>query len=315
MNKIINFEELPILITGYNRPDLLNKILIQIKSTGATKIYISIDGAKADNTLDKRLQSECAELALATANWSSGEVQISNQNLGCKNGMENAINWFFRKVPFGVILEDDISIHPQALEFFKEALVVYKNESSIGSISGFNPIPRNNSLFSRNSKLEAYLLPIPMLWGWATWADRWQLNKQDLTTWRADFQPKKLRNIGGKSAERFWSKKFDSVAKGFDTWDYGVLITHLKHDLKCVVPIENLTTNFGFRDDATHTKKSHVPVSLISKNQIDVPNFRWPFASDYNKSYYSYIRKNIFNSPLLVEKLFARIVKLLSFSL
>jgi len=308
-----NIEDLPILVTGYNRPDLLRNLLIQIKATGVKNVYISIDGPKIDNVRDKRLQHECAELALSSANWSTGEVNINKANLGCKKGMESAISWFFQKVPFGVILEDDLSIHPQALEFFERALTVYKNDFNIGSISGFNPILKTNSVFAGKPKLDAYLLPIPFLWGWATWADRWQLNNQDLTNWRTGFQSEKLREIGGKTAEKFWSKKFDSVANGFDTWDYGILITHLKHGLKCVVPIENLTTNFGFRNDATHTKKSHVQVSLISSNCIDVPNFNWPVFADYNDSHYSYIRQNVFYSLRFIEKIKLRFIKLFSF--
>ena len=71
------------------------------------------------------------------------------------------------------MLEDDIVVAKNFLDYINQALDLYQNEQRVGAISAFN--------FCNTpcAKEEAYFLWQSTSWGWATWRDRWQLFEEN----------------------------------------------------------------------------------------------------------------------------------------
>jgi hypothetical protein len=268
--------ETPLLVTGFNRPDLLKSNLDSLRRLGAQKLYISIDGPRESRIEDFELVEQCRLIAEEVAEWSEARFNFAPNNLGVKDGMIAAIDWFFSRENAGIILEDDVSIHDDFLSFMSIALSRYKNDKTVGLVSGYSPIPAALVEKYTKSLSDSYFSSYGMAWGWATWKDRWEKNDRDLISWRTDFGPSELARMHGGAFARHWSRRFDSVASGeIDSWDFGWMVAIFNNNWLTVFPKANLTQNLGFgRPDATHTTKYRLEPSL-HPGRINFTEFDW----------------------------------------
>lgn len=94
---------------------------------------------------------------------------------------------------------------------------------------------------------------LPVIWGWATWKDRWGQFDGDLETYqnisdqeRADLWPSKPQLLA-------FERHLDSILHfdDPDTWDYQWAWTVMSSGGRWVVPNAHLFRNVGFRDDST----------------------------------------------------------------
>ena len=53
-------------------------------------------------------------------------LALALKNLGCKVGVVKAINWFFKHVDEGIIMEDDNLAHPDFFVFCQKLLQKYR---------------------------------------------------------------------------------------------------------------------------------------------------------------------------------------------
>jgi hypothetical protein len=100
------------------------------------------------------------------------------------------------------------------------------------------------------------------MWGWATWADRWDkyiLDPRDslkvlLLTW----------GLGRPIVFLYWNKIFNNLESAkIDTWDYQWILTVWREGGLSCRPSHNLVKNNGFRLDATHTTSEKNELSAM----------------------------------------------------
>ena len=243
----------PILVTAFNRPDLLASLLIRLKQTGCDTVYISIDGPR--EVSDYELVAACRVLAEDFNKNHLDRLHFYQENQGCGHGMYGAINWFYSQESAGIILEDDINFDLLFLQTMDSLLDKFEFRRDIGSVTGLNPF--SNYQLSKLGVKPADIIVHSFFssWGWATWKDRW-----DLYNFEFEFKSKlifhlKLYRRFGLIGSKHFATKFKQVArKEVDTWDYQFLAMQVRYGLKCAAPGRNLIANVGFRDDATHTK-------------------------------------------------------------
>jgi hypothetical protein len=304
--------EVPILITGYNRPDLLKRSLEKLAEIGAKNVYIAIDGAKYGNEKDSKLVRECKKLSLEAKRRGNYQSKFAQRNQGCKNGMISAIDWFFEHETSGIILEDDIEFDLRFIEYCQKGLQFYEKDLLIGSLSGFNPIPPFDKVNRIYHRVDAYTTSYPFLWGWATWKNRWDRFYRDLNNWEAFYSKKNLRIAGGKTEEAHWTLRFDNSASNkVDTWDYGWVLACFKNNWKNVIPKENLIMNIGFGENATHTKSFRL-VPQITKKNLHIQDFVWPKADLPSKKVDKWIVEKLFyagNLPSKIKRKLSYLVK------
>lgn len=223
-----------------------------METSSILSLYLHLDGPRPGNSTDELLIKECEQAFLELCECVKPryfEIKIQPQNLGCMRGMQSAISWFFSQVPSGLIIEDDVVIHPNSIYATEVLLERYKSDTNIGSIN----------LFAKKSLTPASILiwtnrHWPHIWGWATWSDRWQKYEFTVKTIekRKD-QLKLLIKIGirnFKRAQRTFLKHSDAK----NTWDTQWLYTHLKNGWRVASPSRTLSTNIGFDDRSTHVR-------------------------------------------------------------
>jgi hypothetical protein len=240
----------PILFLVFNRPALTKIVFDEIKKTKPTRLFVAIDGPRKENNNDEKNIKEVLEI-VTNIDWEC-DLQVLQRkvNLGCGLAVSSAINWFFSKVEEGIILEDDCL---PSLDFFKFSEVMlekFKNNKSIMAINGSNPFSFESSNYSYS--FTSYNL----IWGWATWKDRWAEYQYDLSNEESLkilyflFLKFKFDLISIRS----WHKHLKLVIQNkINTWDYQWIYTCFKKKGYIITPAHNLIKNIGNdSDEPTH---------------------------------------------------------------
>jgi hypothetical protein len=240
----------PILIIGFNRPDLFAQVVDQVRLVCPQLIYVAIDGPRNQKDQDKieDIKKQVAKME----KWCKVKTKFQDKNLGCKLGPVTAMNWFFEKEEMGIIMEDDVLADGSFFYFAQELLTKYKDDKRVGSLSG------NNFQFGKlYGDASYYFSRYSHSCGWATWRRAWKL--YDVTM--SDYGNRKtelLNKVFDRWPDRFyWKLIFEGIVSGrLDTaWDYQWNWMMWKNSMLGIIPNNNLVKNIGFgRADATHTK-------------------------------------------------------------
>ena len=240
----------PVLFIVFNRPDLTALTFEAIRQAQPRMLYVAADGPR----VGRDEQSRCEETRrIATqVDWDC-EVRtlFAETNLGCRRGVQAALDWFFSHEEEGIVLEDDCLPDPTFYPFVTELLDRYRDDDRVMMISGDyfagDTFPRETDYyFSRNSHI----------WGWATWRRAWQRFDAELEAWPAHRDTGWLVDLfdGEEASAAHWSEIFDAVHRGdVDTWDYSWTFSMWNAGGISIQPTVNLVTNLGFGPEATHT--------------------------------------------------------------
>ncbi len=250
----------PILLLFFNRSKNVKKLIDRLKITKPKKIFISVDGPRKNNSKDLIEIRKILEI-ITTINWNCEVTKnINSVNLGCKVCVTNAINWFFSKNEYGIILEDDCIPGNDFFNFCEYNLKKYKNNDKIMQISGNN--------FLLNDELcEAsyYFSTINDIWGWATWKRAWDHYKIDISDYNYKKDYKMLLNYYKNKNIVKWMKKYfdNSIRKENDIWSTQWTYAMIKADGITIVPKVNLVKNIGF--DRSGTTKDNFSFKIYSE--------------------------------------------------
>jgi len=274
----------PVLLLLFNRPDETIELIDAVAKVKPQKIYISIDGYREGNKDDLENQARIMDIINDKILWTK-EIFINNltTNYGCGEGPRKGITWFFENVDSGIILEDDCIPSISFFKFCDYLLPKYADNQRVWLISGDNGGPILPKKYFINS--DYLYINIPLIWGWATWSNRWKKYDEELDNWKKGI----LSNYSLFKHVKFFEKFIVSrICKGASRtniknfWDFQLYSTMLKNNGLAIIPKNNLISNIGWGDLATHTKvennRSHsifleeelsIPPKKIASNKLD----------------------------------------------
>src|SRR3989344_3134899 len=117
----------PVLITVFNRPDRARKVFAVVKKVRPKMLFINADGPRKNKPEEDALCRE-TRAVFNNIDWDCKVFKkFNSKNLGVKNGMVSAIDWFFEHVDRGIILEDDCLPEVSFFRFCEELLKKYKD--------------------------------------------------------------------------------------------------------------------------------------------------------------------------------------------
>lgn len=239
----------PILLLGFNRPKLLRGLVAILAKVQPPKLYLAVDGPRPEREGEAEACAACAAV-LDHLDWSC-EVRklVRTENLGCRLGVTDAIDWFFSQEEEGIILEDDCWPDPSFLRFATELLERYRDDPRVGIISG-----NNHYGFISDPKASYRFTNSVLIWGWATWRRAWKLNKPDLESFRTT-GPDIIRRANQTRRMRIMASRFlKDVLKNRSTWDVSWMLSLQSHGLMSIMPRCNLVSNEGCgKAGGTHT--------------------------------------------------------------
>ena len=280
----------PVLVIGFNRPELLRKLIRRLGEVKPRKVYLAIDGPRADRLEEGELVQQSQEV-VSLIDWPCEISTLFREtNLGCGEGVSQAITWFFENEERGIILEDDILPDPTFFEFCSELLERYNDDDRIFAISGCNFVPPEH----QSDPAHPYRFTnVPHVWGWATWRRSWREYELDISKWRTRLPSRALWREVDHSLPGFvyWNSTFELLArKQVDTWDGQLVLTAMQRSGLIANSNVNLIENIGFGPDATHTKEDRPdlrpPVASVVFPLTEVPVIRDKQADAWTRKHH-----------------------------
>lgn len=258
--------KLPVLLIGFNRPDLTEITLKRIIEYNPSRIYFAVDGARSHKPLETTKVLEVRKLVENIPNTIQTKTRFSEQNQGCRVGVSSAISWFFENEEMGIILEDDCFPDLSFFSFCEDLLERYKDDPKIGMISGVNFF--YNQITIKDSYFFSKYFHI---WGWATWKRAWdgyRSNELDLS----DLDSVLGKFFNSRRAINTWKSWIEESSSGkVDTWDHQWSYHNWKADRISIMPSNNLVRNLGFREDGTHTVDQNSSFANLKLERMQFP--------------------------------------------
>lgn len=283
-----------VLFLIFNRKDSTQKVFEKIKIAQPPKLYIASDGPRLNKEGETQIVDELRKWVLSNIDWDC-EVKtlFREKNLGCGHAVSNAITWFFDQEQDGIILEDDCLPSQSFFKYCEELLEFYKDDKRIWHIGGFNPL----NIIDRHESY--YFSKVQEVWGWASWADRWQKYKFDLN----NFDSEHLKRFSDKKeVQKYWSEILKQMKnKEIDTWDYQWVFSIIENNGVCINPTKNLISNIGF--EGTHYEYN-IGDSTLNTKTYEIEEIIHPEKIEFDDEIVDLIYKKSFGIEHPIKQIF-----------
>ncbi len=253
----------PVLFLIFNRPDLVAESFAPIRAAQPEKLFIAADGPRHHKDGEEQ-QCHLSRRIVDAVDWQC-EVHtlFRERNLGCELAVSSAINWFFEHVEEGIIIEDDVVATPKFFHFCSQALEKYREAETIMHIGGASFLPA-----AVDMEPPVYCSKLMHCWGWATWRRAWREFRFNIDDSSFLVEKHLKAEYGATDLElNFWKATFCKIRSGrLNTWAWRWQYAIWRNKALCIVPRDNLVSNLGFDDRATHTiNGSHESASPANK--------------------------------------------------
>ena len=275
----------PILFLIFNRPDTTEKVFQRIRDIQPRRLFISADGPRQNKRGEDRLCAETRKI-VEKVDWKCElQTNFSNINLGCRVGVSSGINWFFRHVAEGIILEDDCLPDLSFFYFCQSLLAHYRDDTRIMHIGGANFQDGNT-----RGDGSYYFSNINHVWGWATWKRAWDLYDVDMKTYPQCLREEKLLQLfPDPTIRKYWKRNFDLVyEKRKDTWDFQWQYASSFYRKLAIIPNRNLISNIGFDHNATHTTDNFYTLANRPTSSVALINHPESIVPDLHADRYTF---------------------------
>lgn len=158
----------PIAYFAFNRPLYTARTLAALGANpeaASTDLHVFVDGAR--DARDQAAVDEVLRMAQAAAGFRSVSVHAAASNQGLYRSITQGVSQVVAQAGRVIVVEDDILASPYFLSYMNDGLETYHDVSEVGCIHAYSPAMQGFPDF--------FFLRGGDCWGWATWADRWQL--------------------------------------------------------------------------------------------------------------------------------------------
>jgi|LakMenEpi03Aug12_release.lakeMendotaPanAssembly.Ray.scaffolds.fasta_scaffold148280_3 hypothetical protein len=264
----------PVALLIFNRPDTTARVFEAIRQAKPPKLLVVADGPRPDRADDIE-KCKAARAVIEGVDWDCEVLtNYSDINLGCKNRVSSGLNWVFDTVEEAIILEDDCVSAPTFFRFCEELLEYYRHDQRIAVISG------NNFQFGKKrTDYSYYFSRYNHCWGWATWRRAWQYYDGEMKHWPQVRDGDWLTAILEETqAVKYWTKIFQATYDNKnDSWAYRWTFSCWIQNGLTILPNQNLVSNIGFGEGATHTATKNSRLANISRQEMIFPLKHPPF--------------------------------------
>lgn len=254
----------PIVIFAFNRVAPLKKLIESLMKCPESKesdLYIFVDGAR--NQHEEIDVKAVRDYVLSIEGFGNISHSFSDCNKGLGPsiiaGVSNVISNYGR----AIVLEDDLEVHPNFLEYMNIGLERYADEEKVFSVCGYS----NKIKIKDSYPYDAYFSTRSSSWGWATWADRWKSVDWELKPWN---NYRKYRYAFNKWGGSDCFGMLEGWNKGKNkSWAIRFCFSQFLQDKLSLFPIKSLVENNGFDGNGTNCKKwSRFKHELLDETQV-----------------------------------------------
>lgn len=276
----------PIVLIVYNRPDHARRTveaLLQNPMAADSELYIYADGPKHPG------HSEGVRMVREYIHSVSGFKRVHlierEKNMGLAKSTIAAMSEVVNKHGRAIFLDDDIFTAPGFLTFLNQALDAYEGNPRIYSVSAWTPPIEIPSSYSH----DVYLSHRALSWGWATWADRWNLVDWEVKDYEQFMLDKKAQKLFARGGDDLPDMLRHRMTGRVDSWSIRWTYTQFKLGSYSLVSTVPLAENGGFDNTGVHCT-SEYDVFGVKLNREKM-SFRFPESLDVDPEIAERFRK------------------------
>ena len=285
--ELINYA--PVIVFAYNRVDHLTKTIETLERADGvekTDLFILCDGNKSDQDyVNVEEVRKYVHLYKNVSRFRTVTINESLTNKGLANSVISGVSSVLEKYSKVIVVEDDLLVSADFIEYMNEALMFYEKDQRIFSIGGWSP---DLPILERYEK-DIFFSNRFECWGWGIWKDRWETIEWNYDRYsRANKNDIKCLSVAGQDLIRMFYSYLDGR---IDSWAVRVACHLIWNDKYVVVPSRSKVRNIGLDGSGTNCgKREYHPSEQISNS--DKVNFITMYSDDdLNERlwmYYSY---------------------------
>jgi len=241
----------PIIVFAYNRKDHLVRTIEALaanEGANASDLYIYVDAPKPGVSDEGNAAVREYLHGLEKAGFHSVTLCEAKEHKGLAASVIGGVSEVISEYKRAIVVEDDIVTSPYFLNFMNDALDYYYDNKRVWSVSGYTlPMSALN-----NYKNDVYAFWRCCSWGWATWADRWELNDWNISdhdSFDRNYFKRRSFNRGGRDL----SFQLDRQMLGMiDSWAIRWGYNEYKNGCVTIYPSASYVDNEGFDGSGTH---------------------------------------------------------------
>lgn len=217
----------------------------------------------SDGPLDYQISAEVDKVRklLKQIDWCEVAVFESEKNLGLGKSILAGVTQVFENEDAAIVFEDDLICVPKTYEFLVSALIKYKDNSKVMSVTGWTHpriAPRNVRTPYFDGKAEC--------WTWGTWSKHWS---------GMEFSARQLMKMcaqAGIDVEKYGNDlpKMAYQEETQNLWAVRWMYLHILKRGLCLRPPRSLVEHIGFDERATTSagaeRWKNPPLKPVPKN-------------------------------------------------
>ena len=272
----------PIVIFVYNRPSHTRRMMDALEKAQLaeqSEIFIFSDGAKS--AADINSVNHVRSIICEPRRFKKINIIEREKNYGLANNIIAAVTQVVNEYGKVIVLEDDLEIAEHGLQYFNEALNLYRNEEQVMEISGYM-YPAE----SVSSLPESFFFRVANSWGWATWDRAWKHFDKDINKLTENFSKEDIKNFSIDHTENFWKQVQELKAGKINSWAIRWYLSIFNQKGLVLYPRESMIQNIGTDGSGTHSDADAVyKVRLATK-----PVGQFPSIIEENPEAYKVIQ-------------------------
>jgi hypothetical protein len=253
----------PILIFSYKRVGHLRKLITSLLTNelaSKSNLIIFSDGPKSLDDADS--VNECRKYIETISGFNSIKIISRDKNLGLANSLIAGVNEALNEFDRAIILEDDLVVSSNFLQFMNDALRIYEHCDDVISIHGYvYPVSEQlpTSFFLRGADC----------WGWATWRRGWSLFNPNGISLLSEIQRRGLaRSFNFNNSYDFLGMLTDQINGKNDSWAIRWYASAFLKNKLTLYPGNSLVANYGNDGFGSHQGNTKLYDVDISANPI-----------------------------------------------
>ena len=244
----------PIVIFAYNRPNhllnLLNSLFLNTNITNHD-IFFFCDGAK--NYKDKKNIILIKKIINRfKKKLKFRKIFYNKNNIGLAKNIINGVTETLKKSQYCIVLEDDLLLNPEAINFLNHYLKLFKNNYRFGSISAHSYLDKMKELYNK----EYYITKRHCSWGWGTWSRVWNEINWDSIDYEKHFLNKSEKKSFSLAGNDLNLLLWGQYKKFINSWAIRFNYFCFKKNLLSFQPRYSMIENRGRDFSGTHERFS-----------------------------------------------------------
>ncbi len=278
----------PIILFVYNRPDHTLSTLKALENNNLaseSELFIYADAAK--NEQSKAAVEHVREIINRNWRFKSVTLTLRESNCGLAANVIDGVTKIVEQYGQVIVLEDDLVTSPFALEYFNDALELYRHQDQVMQISGYGyPVKDIETL------PETFFFRVANSWGWATWDRAWNHFNSDINALTDNFTAEQIHQFSIEGKENFWKQVKEFKAGKINSWAIRWYASVFKNNGLVLYPRNSLTQNIGNDGSGTHTAaETTYQVVLANKKITQFPQEIQEHAQAYQSIKYFYAHR------------------------